>query len=375
MSDISFDSLGSTIQSYTDRVINSIPRNQNQFSSLLQEKETRGFEDNKYESKSHSYPNDLMTNEIYGGNYAIFYINVAIDSKLLQDPTVAVVDDILPRDRGDLIAQNFTKTGMVGAAGTVNLLGAALAGGVTGANKTALVTAGVATVGVGVAASVAASATRAQKRLKTAIALHIPNNLSVRYSVNYESEDTAAIAMAGVAGEELAKALSSQGKMSDLKDPAKAIVANIALSKAPNAGAISAMTGLAPNPKKEQVFKGVDFRTFQFDYQFFPRNEKEAENVLNIIKEFKYHMHPEFKDANNFLYIYPSEFDIFYYADGKENTNVHRHTSCVLTEMNINYTPNGQFTTFDNGMPTQINMSLSFRELALLTKDKIKNGL
>ena len=226
MSDISFDSLGNTIQSYTDRVINSIPRNQNQFSSLLQERENIGFEDNKYESKSHSYPNDLMSNEIYGGNYAIFYINVAIDSKLLEDPTVAVVDDILPRDRGDLIAQNFTKTGMVGAAGTVNLLGAALAGGVTGANKTALVTAGVATVGVGVAASVAASATRAQKRLKTAIALHIPNNLSVRYSVNYESEDTAAIAMAGVAGEELAKALSSQGKMSDLKDPAKAIVAN-----------------------------------------------------------------------------------------------------------------------------------------------------
>ena len=72
MSDISFDSLGNTIQSYTDRVINSIPRNQNQFSSLLQERENIGFEDNKYESKSHSYPNDLMSNEIYGGNYAIF---------------------------------------------------------------------------------------------------------------------------------------------------------------------------------------------------------------------------------------------------------------------------------------------------------------
>ena len=86
-------------------------------------------------------------------------------------------------------------------------------------------------------------------------------------------------------------------------------------------------------------------------------------------------MHPEFKDGNNFVYIYPSEFDVYYYQGGQENLTIHRHTSCVLTEMNINYTPNGVFTTFSNGMPTQINVQMTFRELALLTKDKIKDGL
>ena len=86
-------------------------------------------------------------------------------------------------------------------------------------------------------------------------------------------------------------------------------------------------------------------------------------------------MHPEFKDTNNFVYIYPSEFDIMYFANGKENRNLHRHTSCVLTSMSVNYTPNGMFSTFANGMPTQINMTLEFRELALLTKDKVKDGL
>ena len=43
--------------------------------------------------------------------------------------------------------------------------------------------------------------------------------------------------------------------------------------------------------------------------------------------------------------------------------------------MNINYTPNGNFTTFENGMPTQINVTMNFRELALLTKDKVKDGM
>ena len=46
-----------------------------------------------------------------------------------------------------------------------------------------------------------------------------------------------------------------------------------------------------------------------------------------------------------------------------------------VTDMNINYTPNGVFSTFPNGMPTQINLTLNFRELALLTKDKVKDGL
>ena len=86
-------------------------------------------------------------------------------------------------------------------------------------------------------------------------------------------------------------------------------------------------------------------------------------------------MHPEFKDDGNWLYIYPSEFDVYYYHGAKENRNIHKHTSCVLTGMNINYTPQGQFTTFANGMPTQINVALTFKELALLTKDKIKDGM
>ena len=134
--------------------------------------------------------------------------------------------------------------------------------------------------------------------------------------------------------------------------------------------------GLAANPKKEQVFKGVDFRTFSFDYQFFPRDIDEAANVLRIIEEFKYHMHPEFKeDTNNFVYVYPSEFDITYFTNNRENRKLHRHASCVLTDININYTPNGVFTTLPNGMPAQINMTLNFRELALMTKDKIKDGL
>lgn len=335
----------------------------------------------KYDVKNYSYPSDLMSDTgIYGGNYAIFYINVATESKLFKDKSVKTVDDFPPRDRNDNIAQGLSKKGLVGSNALVNTIGGAVGGsiafdkGITGAAKGAAI-ANVGTVGVGIAATQAPDAVRSQKRLKTAIALHIPNQLSIRYGVQWSEDDTATLAMAAAGGSEIMKAIQSKGKNSDVTGVGASIISNLALSKAPMGAASGALLGLAANPKKEQLFKGVDFRSFSFDYQFFPRNEDEAKNILNIIEQFKYHMHPEFKDTNNFLYIYPSEFDIMYYQGGLENRSLHRHTSCVLTELSVNYTPNGAFTAFNNGMPTQINITLNFRELSLLTKDKIKDGL
>jgi hypothetical protein len=358
-----------------------------------------GMMSTKYSVERHSYPRDLIDSTgQYGGNYVIFYINVQVDSKLAQPNSgVEFVEDLTPRDRGDLIAQNLTTGKLLAANAGLNFGAAAIAnkaggdnlftskrpaggGGtrITGATKVA----GLSTIGAGAVAANAVTASRAQRRLKTAIALHVPNQLQIRYGMQYGEQDTFALAAAAATlnqGEEIAKALNQgNGRTQAAKDSASlaaAIGANAALSKGPFKDANSAATGLAANPKKEQIFGGVDFRTFSLEYQFFPRDSIEAENVKQIIYQFKYHMHPEFKDANNFLYIYPSEFDIFYYQNGKENLNIHRHTSCVLTEMSINYTPNGTFNTFEDGMPTQINVQMTFRELALLTKDKIQDGL
>jgi hypothetical protein len=338
------------------------------------------FNDKKYDISNYSYPLDLMSNT-YGNNYVIFYINVSTDSKLIKEDKVSTVelDPNEIRDQGDTVAKNLDTTQLVAANAATNtvkgILGGSIIGGKGGAVAGAAI-ANIPTVGVGVAASMAPmTQNRGQKRLKTAIALHIPNQLNIRYGMQWSDEETSEFAMGEAGTGEIIKALSGKGSLKDTTDVGQAVLTNLALGKGPNNAANSAVTGLAANPKKEQIFKGVDFRTFQFDYQFFPRSAPEAQHVLNIIEQFKYHMHPEFKDTSNFVYIYPSEFDIFYYQGNQENLNLHRHTSCVLTEMNINYTPNGTFSTFQNGMPTQINITLAFKELALLTKDKIKDNL
>ena len=356
------------------------------------------FQKDQYKIDSLSYPSDLMDPQ-YGGNYVIFYVNIAYDSKTkkpLRYGNNEIVDDkFYTSDRGQQLADKFSNAGVVASGQAGVATAGIIAGstifntssftskvGATGANAVlgGAIAAAPGAISLGIATSFAGGSSRPVKRLKTAIALHVPNQLQVRYSASWGEEDTATSLMAASglsgAGDAIVKAFS--GDIEGAKQSGGGVVsgiANLGLANAPGAAAVSVNTGLTANPRKEQMFKGVDFRTFQFEYQFFPRDAQESRNVQEIIKMFKFHMHPEFADKNKFLYIYPSEFDISYYSNGSENSHIHKHTSCVLQEIAVNYTPNGMFNTFADGSPVQINVQMTFKELALLDKDKIEKGL
>ena len=57
----------------------------------------------------------------------------------------------------------------------------------------------------------------------------------------------------------------------------------------------------------------------------------------------------------------------------KENDFYNKIATCVLTGCSVDYTPNG-VKSFSDGAPTQINMTLSFSETKMLTKQKISDG-
>jgi len=365
------------------------------------------FSAGEYDVSGLMYPSDLDSSK-YGGHKVIFYINVSIDSRVTRSKNavanLATVDNVQRDMRGTLIGEKpgqrvDTRTGnvvnnevmLVGASGTaVAAVGTPIAaklglGGGVGA-AAGLATGALAAYAGGVLPNNSNSEsgpgeekaprfTRPQKRLKAAIALYVPNNLQARYSVTYGEEETDKFSAVAKGASEIQNAVIGNQKLESAGNAVgigAEILASIGLRNAPLGGSIGVATGIAANPKKEQAFKDVDFRSFTFEYQFSPKDSAESKAIMNIIRTFKYHMHPEFKSEDKFLYVYPSEFDIVYYKDNQENLNIHRHTSCVLTEMNLNYTPNGVFTSFPDGMPTFISMQLTFRELQLLTKETIE---
>lgn len=344
------------------------------------------FDNKEYNVLGLTYPEDIVDSNNYGGNKVLFYINVSVDSRVFKQTSIETVANVDRSLRGDLVGRGIddvqaiaatTTAGALGAAGASELLrinvggSAALGGALVGAAGAGLVSKDSNNQEVNPGEKRQPTFSRPQKRLKAAVALYVPNQLSIRYGASWGEEDTMAFSALSQGADEVGRALTSKD-LTAVGGLAQSVLTSIALDKGPFGASLGIAAGLAANPKKEQAFKNVDFRTFTFDYQFAPRNKAEARNMLNIIRLFKYHMHPEFKDETGFLYIYPSEFDIVYYKGAKENLSIHRHTSCVLTEMNINYSPNGVFSTFDDGIPTQINVSMTFRELQLLSKETIE---
>jgi hypothetical protein len=325
-----------------------------------------GFE--KYDIRSLTYPIDLLGNDqsLSSKNYVIFYINVSVDSRVLKGKGKQEVVTGVTRDlRSDLVGQKITaKQAQVAAL---------VSGGPIEAFATAILSPSTGDAVPGEAKE--AEFTRPQKRLKKAIALYVPNRLEANYSVNYTEEETASFQAYAKGASEIGNMLKNRDMASVKQSSGVAgdVLSAFALGKADKTIGIGA--GKAVNPKKEQAFTGVNFRTFTFNYTFAPRSEAEAEIVKNIIYEFKYHMHPEFLNPSAFTYVYPSEFDIVYYNGPNENKNLHKHTSCVLESMSVDYTPNTLFSTFDNGMPTQINLTLTFKELLAASKETIERGL
>jgi hypothetical protein len=214
------------------------------------------YKESKYDVTTHAYPSDLMGSPTYGGNYVIFYINVNIDSKLLKDGSSGSIitdDKSFTRERGPLLASNLSGAGLVSGAVTGTALKGAAVGGV-GFGKAAVgaaVAAAPGAIGLGAAASLAGSTNRQQQRLKTAIALHIPNQLQIRYGVQYSEEDTSTAVMAPLLGSAAIKAIGNFSG-GELLGTVKEGAAALGLAFGPNAGAVSAATGLAFNPRKEQ---------------------------------------------------------------------------------------------------------------------------
>lgn len=295
---------------------------------------------NQYTVDTYQYPADLDTSPEYGGNKIVFFINVTGEGKIARDPNNQNILIDIPRDQ-------------------------------TNQSITERVKATDATQEIRETLNVALP----MKRLTTAISLYVPNELATGWNAEYGEEDMTNLDMLSRGLDILTGANNANnGAIDRLREAGRSAVSLVGSAAARSAFEGSefrqkALRTTAGQSKMEQLFRRVNFRDFNFFFMFAPKNEAEAANVLRIIRTFRHHMLPEFRDADQFLYLYPSEFEVKYYRGDQENENLEKQFSAVLTNMSVNYSPMGVFNTFSNGMPTQINMQLTFRELSVTTKE------
>lgn len=162
-------------------------------------------------------------------------------------------------------------------------------------------------------------------------------------------------------------------------------------------GAILANSGgIAVNPHKVVLFQGVGFRNHSFAFQFVPRSYKEAQEITNIIRAFKYHSSPGFFNgeatiragnlgidglqdyklqpptAGKHFFSYPDFFTIAFHND----EHLFRIGPSVVESFSVDYHPlNTPAYAREGGnspTPVQINIQIQFQETEIVTKDNIE---
>jgi len=344
-----------------------------------------------------AYPRDV-TQDMANGHYMLFYVNVQnktkfkyrdVDNVKVGDSFEYVVTDSSNPHNDNKSTRIVTGTGANAADVDYanRLVRTGRQGALIQSDGVDLKRGRKATGGL-------AKSLKSTTRITDSVAIYLPAVAKDDLAAEYGGVATGLAGLAAAGGIDFVKAMQRndfEGASRELVSGAKTIVAESLKTAAAEIvdmipgveGSLDLFNkafGQAENPYMEVIFKNLELREFEYSFQFAPRSEDETHDVQAIIKLFRFHMAPELKGNNHRYLTLPSTFDIHYmFQDSpdsnqpQENSFYSKIATCVLESVSVDYSPGGVHS-FADGAPTQINMTLNFKETELLTKQKINDG-
>ena len=131
---------------------------------------------------------------------------------------------------------------------------------------------------------------------------------------------------------------------------------------------LSRSTGQILNSNTELLFNGVNLRVFKFGFTFTPRSKRESDRALQIIRQMKMSMSPKKGDeragtqGGGVMLGAPDIFLLRYLHNGKDHPFLNSFKPCALTDFNVNYTGSNTYSTYADGTPVHMKVSMTFKE-------------
>ena len=358
-----------------------------------------------YDFKKTQYPAEGLGSTV--PSYVVFYVNLPDSAKFkltgenYVENAFSISDQNIQNSRGatnpKLVSGNALQVaaGAAGISVAMDIAGTIRSGQLYNSLEGAGEKIGAGFVR-GAAAGVIAGLTQdvdkkpKMQRIKEAVAIYMPDTVMHTYSHDYDVQSlTSAMGNVGKsqrAGSGVIEKIKNAFISEEPINPqASAGATELAGDLAQETGQVGAgftdfllrNKGLALNPQVELLFKGTANRGFIFDFKFQPKNQKEAETINNIIFIFRRYAAPTLSATvtdPGAYFIPPAQFDIQYYFKNQENKFIGRISTCVLENIDINYSSAGQYATFNDGSPIEINMQLRFKEVDIITRNMIDQG-
>jgi len=150
----------------------------------------------------------------------------------------------------------------------------------------------------------------------------------------------------------------------------------------------SSTSGAILNPNVELLFGGVDLRNFSLTYKLVPRNDTETVIINDIIKRFKRAMLPTTNPGeimgfnsngdnagiNNGFIGLPDLCQVVFMQGAGMHPVLPKFKMCAITDVSVNYTPDGSYATYGDGQPVAIELGLTFQETKMVFQEDIEQG-
>ena len=149
--------------------------------------------------------------------------------------------------------------------------------------------------------------------------------------------------------------------------------------------------GVILNPNTELLFSGFDLRGFGLNFKMAPRNQDEAKEIRDIITTFKRASLPglgaspalggfldgdttaDENENRNFIDV-PNLCTVRFMQGSDDHPYLTKYKPLAITSVRVNYTPDGQYATYEDGSPVATTMQLAFTESKLVYSNEITYG-
>lgn len=222
------------------------------------------------------------------------------------------------------------------------------------------------------------------------VSLYMPAGLQINDNLSYDNVDTG---VGGMLVNTYQNAASTTDALKTVAKESPQLLDRIVSQKLASmsqekglvggaAGQLLINRGEVVNPHTQMLFRSPALRQFNFNFKMIPRSKAEAKEIIKIVQFFRLAAYPALgasleasngAQLNMATYKFPDVFEIKYLSSGRENRNLIKFGRAYLTAINVNYNQTSP-TFFDDGMPSEIDLSLTFQETKALSREDIKNG-
>lgn len=222
-----------------------------------------------------------------------------------------------------------------------------------------------------------------EQRIIGKVFLPIPGGISDTNAVSWGSDNMTPlesglaamvdeiIASGAAAGADVAesKVEAISNNPGEVKSALKAYFTGAAIGKT---NILARTEGAIQNPNMELLFSGPTLRPFTFTFKLSARGTKDRDQIRQIIRFFKQGMAVQRTQSQLFLKA-PHTFKIRYLHKDKDHPYINLIKECALQSFTVNYTPEGNYMTFADGLMTSYEISMQFQELEPIFNDDYGN--